>query len=229
MRWLALTTLLMLGYIGHSWELLGAWAWVPAFLAAAIGAEYRYEIGVTGDPTPTVSVAGNPAWLVLGMTSEHVDAMFRFYLSTIESRYWGRQYLNREVFDLFAERFRSRLRFVVASHEGEMIAGTFNVEKGDALYGRYWGATRMVRHLHFNVCYYAAIEYCIEHGIGRFEPGAGGDYKFLRGFDAHPTYSLHYLSDPRLAEAVGRFLAAERDDANRAIDHLHDRSALKHP
>ena len=110
---------------------------------------------------------------------------------------------------------------------GELIAGTANVEKSDVLYGRYWGATRPLRHLHFNVCYYAAIEHCIEAGSARFEPGAGGDYKFLRGFDAQPTYSLHYLREPRLADAVARFLEAERAEAQNAISHLRDQSVLK--
>jgi predicted N-acyltransferase len=153
--------------------------------------------------------------------------MFRFYLSTIEARYWGRQYLNEQLFDLVRRRFRDRLCFVVARQEGEPIAGTFNVQKGDALYGRYWGAERWVRHLHFNVCYYAAIEHCIDSGLGRFEPGAGGDYKQLRGFDAQPTWSLHFLREPRLREAVRRFLAQERAEAERSIDWLRDNSALK--
>jgi predicted N-acyltransferase len=153
--------------------------------------------------------------------------MFRFYLSTIEARYWGRQYLNEQLFDLVRRRFRDRLCFVVARQEGEPIAGTFNVQKGDALYGRYWGAERWVRHLHFNVCYYAAIEHCIDSGLGRFEPGAGGDYKQLRGFDAQPTWSLHFLREPRLRAAVRRFLAQERAEAERSIDWLRDNSALK--
>ena len=77
----------------------------------------------------------------------------------------------------------------------EIVAGTVNVQKGDALYGRYWGAFRPLRHLHFNVCYYAGIEHCLEHGLTRFEPGAGGEYKQLRGFDAVPTWSFHWLAD----------------------------------
>lgn len=155
------------------------------------------------------------------------DAMYGFYQSTVQHHYYGRQYLNRAFFDLLRERFKQRLCFIVARQGGEPIAGTLNVVKGEAFYGRYWGATRPLRHLHFNVCYYAAIEFCIEHGIRRFEPGAGGDYKFLRGFDAQPTYSLHYLRDPRLAAAVASFLDSERDHADATIRHLQDRSVLK--
>jgi hypothetical protein len=156
-----------------------------------------------------------------------VDPMFRFYRSTIESRYWGRQYLNREVFELLVERFRHRLMFVVAEHSGQRIAGTFNVQKGDALYGRYWGATRMVRHLHFNVCYYAAVEHCIDTGLARFEPGAGGEYKQVRGFDAAPTYSAHFIANPRLDAAVRQALERERAHAADTIDWYQERSALK--
>ncbi len=155
------------------------------------------------------------------------EPMFLCYLSTIESRHWGRQYLNRKFYDLLSERFRHRLCFVVARLGGEVIAGTTNVFKGDGMYGRYWGALKPTRHLHFNVCYYAAIDFCIERGIQRFEPGAGGDYKYLRGFDATPTWSLHYLSDVRLADAVSRFLDSERSEASAAIGHLRDQSALK--
>ena len=155
------------------------------------------------------------------------EPMFRCYLATIESHTWGRQYLNERFFEMLAQRFRHRLCFVVARRDGELIAGTTNVVKGDAFYGRYWGALRQARHLHFNVCYYAAIEHCIEAGIRRFEPGAGGDYKYLRGFDAQPTYSLHFLAEPRLAAAVARFLDAERAEAAHVIDDLRAESPLK--
>ncbi len=161
------------------------------------------------------------------ITPELVDPMYRFYLSTIRSRAWGREYLNRKTFELLIERFRERLVFVVAEQAGEKIAGTFNVQKGDALYGRYWGATRMVRHLHFNVCYYAAVEHCIDHGLTRFEPGAGGDYKQMRGFDATPTFSAHFLADPRLDHAIEQFLENERAQAENTIDWYRENSALK--
>jgi hypothetical protein len=153
--------------------------------------------------------------------------MFACYLATIENLYWGRQYLNLRFFELLRDRFRHRLCLVVARKNGEVIAGTTNVIKGDALYGRYWGALQNARYLHFNVCYYAAIEHCIASGIERFEPGAGGDYKFLRGFDPQPTYSLHYLAEPRLAGAVARFLELERAEAHDVIDHLRKNSVLK--
>lgn len=153
--------------------------------------------------------------------------MFRIYLTTIRSNPWGRQYLNERFFALLRERFRHRLCFVLAWRGEELVAGTLNVAKGDALYGRYWGAFEALRHLHFNVCYYAGIEHCIERGLARFEPGAGGEYKQLRGFDATPTWSCHFLADPRLAAAVSRFLERERSEARRAISWFAENTALR--
>ena len=161
------------------------------------------------------------------ISDELFDAMYRFYLSTVEQHVWGRQYLNQDFFRLLAERFRHRLCFIVARQAGELIAGTANVVKNGVLYGRYWGASRSLRHLHFNVCYYAAIEWAIANGITRFEPGAGGDYKYLRGFEARPTYSMHFLAEPRLASAVARFLDEERTHAASVIEHLGATSPLK--
>jgi predicted N-acyltransferase len=133
---------------------------------------------------------------------ELFSTLYRCYLSTVENHYWGRRYLNRHFFQLLSRHFRNRLCVVVARREGEVIAGTTNVVKGDTFYGRYWGALSPVR-------------------------GAGGDYKFLRGFDAQPTYSLHFLAEPRLARAVSSFLDTERAEAARVIDHLQERSVLK--
>jgi predicted N-acyltransferase len=157
------------------------------------------------------------------------EPMYAFYRATVDARMWGRPYLNPELFRLLWERWRDRLCLVVARRGDELIAGTLNVQKGDALYGRYWGCVRELPHLHFNVCYYAAIEHCIREGLARFEPGAGGDYKQTRGFDAQPTWSLHYLADPRLSHAVERFLEAERREAHDTIDWLRDRSVFKGP
>ncbi len=153
--------------------------------------------------------------------------LFPLYLSTIRKKYWGRQYLNARFFALLRERFRERLCVVVARRGAEVLAGAINVQKGDALYGRYWGALRDVRHLHFDVCYYAGIEHAIRAGLHRFEPGAGGEYKQLRGFDAQPTWSAHWLADPRLHDAVARFLEHERAEADVAIEWIREHSALK--
>ncbi|MEZ4334894.1 MAG: GNAT family N-acetyltransferase [Myxococcota bacterium] len=161
------------------------------------------------------------------LTPELAAPMYAFYRATVQAHSYGRQYLNRRVFELLLERFRHRLVFVVARQHGDRIGGTINVEKSGVLYGRYWGATKPVRHLHFNVCYYAAVEHCITRAHVRFEPGAGGEYKQLRGFDASPTRSAHFLADPRLSAAVEHYLARERAQAEHTIDWYREHSALK--
>jgi len=153
--------------------------------------------------------------------------MFALYRTTVDKFSWGHQYLNAELFELLRRRWRHRLAFVVARRHGEILAGTFNVHKGGVLYGRYWGSFEDVRHLHFNVCYYAAIELCLRRGLRRFEPGAGGDFKHLRGFDASPTLSMHFLGDPRFADAVRRYLDDERQAVAREIGWLDTQSALR--
>lgn len=153
--------------------------------------------------------------------------MFALYKTHIDRLYWGRQYLQARFFDLLANRFKRNLCFVIARHKGQIIAGTFNVQKSGVFYGRYWGAFKELRHLHFNVCYYAAINHCIKYGFKRFEPGAGGDFKQLRGFDPQPTVSMHFLANPRLAAAVARFLDREREQVQRTIEWLRQESELK--
>ncbi|MBI3249080.1 MAG: GNAT family N-acetyltransferase [Deltaproteobacteria bacterium] len=159
---------------------------------------------------------------------ELVPRMFALYKTHLDKLYWGRQYLQPRFFDLLGQRFKRNLCFVVAHQRGELVAGTFNVQKSGVMYGRYWGAFREVRHLHFNVCYYAAIRHCIQNGFARFEPGAGGDFKRLRGFDPQPTVSMHFFADERLAAAVARFLDREREQMHKTIDYLHEESELKH-
>jgi predicted N-acyltransferase len=153
--------------------------------------------------------------------------MFDLYRRTIERLPWGQQYLDARFFALAAERLRHRLCLIVAREGRRVIAGTLNVQKGDRFYGRYWGTVRDLRHLHFNVCYYAAIEHCIREGLGVFEPGAGGEFKHLRGFEAHPTDSMHFVRDPRLAEAVRDFLSRERRAVARELGWFAERSALR--
>ena len=145
------------------------------------------------------------------LTPEIVGAMYRFYGSTVDKFTWGRRYLNRRFFDLVAERFSERLAWVVAWQGDEPIAGAFNVQKGDTLYGRYWGATRELPFLHFNVCYYHGIRHCIEHGLRVFEPGAGGEHKLVRGFRPTMMHSAHYVQNARFRAVIDDFLARERD------------------
>lgn len=155
-------------------------------------------------------------------------SMYRVYLSTIDKLYWGRRYLTSEFFELI-KNFKRHLCFILAYREGRLIAGTFNVQKAGVLYGRYWGCFEEHRFLHFNVCYYAGIEHCIRSGLTRFEPGAGGEYKWLRGFDPALTRSAHFIADPRFSKAVASYLKRERREIMAWIEEGRERSQLKPP
>lgn len=150
---------------------------------------------------------------------------YQLYRATVDGNPWGQRYLTRRFFEIAVERFRDRLCLILARRNGEVVAGTVNVQKGDALYGRYWGALRDLRHLHFNVCYYAAIEHCIRQKLARFEPGAGGEFKHLRGFDATATESMHWIRDRRLRAAVRDYLAREREAVADEIEWHGEKTA----
>jgi len=161
------------------------------------------------------------------ITPALAPVMYALYRATVDDNPWGRPYLTERFFPLIIERFRSRLCFILARQGGEIVAGTFNVQKGDALYGRYWGAHRMLRHLHFNVCYYAAVEHCIAQGLARFEPGAGGEFKHMRGFDARETRSVHFVRDRRLRTAIADFLVREGAAVQEEMAWFDSRTAMK--
>ncbi len=155
------------------------------------------------------------------------EPMFRIYKSTIDKLHWGRQYLNAAFFQQLRQRWKRNLCFVAATRGNELIAGAINVQKAGVLYGRYWGCFQEVRHLHFVTCYYAGIAHSIESGVRRFEPGAGGEYKHWRGFDAAVTHSLHYVAHEGFAAAVADFLDRERAYIDDAVGELDEHSALK--
>jgi uncharacterized protein len=161
------------------------------------------------------------------IADELFEPMYELYLTTVDKYVYGRRYLTKRFFELLRQRFRRNLCFITARRGDELLAGTFNVQKSGALYGRYWGTYREIRFLHFNVCYYATIEHCVREGLERFEPGAGGEFKWLRGFDPEPTRSLHHLRDPRLAAAVERFVQAERREVDRVMLEMREQSQLK--
>jgi hypothetical protein len=167
------------------------------------------------------------AYVGEAITADLVPVMYALYHATIDDNPWGRPYLNARFFELVVERFRSRLCFILARQRGEVVAGTFNVQKDDALYGRYWGALRSLRYLHFNVCYYAAIEHCIAHRLVRFEPGAGGEFKHMRGFDARETVSVHFVRDRRLRAAIADFLTRETPAVRDEVAWFDERTAHK--
>jgi predicted N-acyltransferase len=161
------------------------------------------------------------------ITRTHMQTMFRLYKGHVDRHYYGRQYLTRDFFDEIHRRLAANVCLMLAEREGKIIAGTFNVRDGTAMYGRYWDAFEEQPFLHFNVCYYSAIEHCIRMGLERFEAGAGGSFKQLRGLDPEPTGSVHYIVDGKFRRAVERFLQQEREMILRKRDMLLDGSQLK--
>lgn len=143
------------------------------------------------------------------ITEAHWDAFYEFYTDT-GNRKWGRPYLNRTFFSLLGDTMRNHCLLVLAKREGRYIAGALNMIGGDCLYGRYWGAIEHHPFLHFEVCYYQAIDYAIAHKLARVEAGAQGDHKLARGYMPVETYSAHWLADPGLHKAVAQFLKRER-------------------
>jgi predicted N-acyltransferase len=137
------------------------------------------------------------------------DAMWGFYQDT-GSRKWGRPYLTRKFFDLAAERMGDRILLFLASRGGLPIAGALNFIGSDTLYGRYWGCAREVPFLHFELCYYRAIEWAVEHGIRCVQAGAQGEHKIARGYEPVITRSAHFIPNRSFREAVAGFLEAER-------------------
>jgi predicted N-acyltransferase len=137
------------------------------------------------------------------------EFFFRCYMDT-GSRKWGSPYLNREFFTLLDERMRDLcVLFVAEEEDGHPVASALNLIGGDALYGRYWGRIVDIPFLHFELCYYQAIEFAIEHGLSRVEAGAQGEHKLARGYVPTQTYSAHWIAHPGLRVAVARYLEAE--------------------
>ncbi|HSQ00775.1 MAG TPA: GNAT family N-acetyltransferase [Candidatus Dormibacteraeota bacterium] len=184
--------------------------------------EVRRELRLVADQGITVTPLTGEA-----IADELFEPMFRLYKTTIDKLYWGRQYLNAAFFDQLRRRWKRNLCFVAAQRGDALLAGAINVQKNGVLYGRYWGCFEEVRQLHFVVCYYAGIRHCIERGLQRFEPGAGGEYKHWRGFDAAVTHSLHFVAHEGLARAVGDFLARERAHIDDVVGFLDERSVIK--
>jgi predicted N-acyltransferase len=143
------------------------------------------------------------------ITEAHWDAFFKFYMDT-GGRKWGRPYLNRKFFSLLGAAMADRCLLVMARRGGRYVAGALNLIGGDCLYGRYWGTTEHLPFLHFEVCYYQAIEFAIEHRLPRVEAGAQGEHKLARGYMPTPTYSVHWIADPGFRKAVARYLDDER-------------------
>ena len=149
----------------------------------------------------------------------HWDAFWRFYQDT-GARKWGTPYLTRAAFDELHATMRDDMLLILAVRNGKPVAGALNFIGRDTLFGRYWGCVEDHACLHFELCYYRAIDWAIENGLGRVEAGAQGEHKLARGYLPTPVHSLHWIADPGFARAVAQYLRAEAAAVQEEIDVL---------
>ena len=157
---------------------------------------------------------------------QHWEAMWAFYQDT-GSRKWGRPYLTRKFFHLVAERQSDRLLMFLAMRNGRPIAGALNWIGADALFGRYWGCTEEVQYLHFELCYYQAIDWACRHGLARVEAGAQGEHKLARGYEPVITRSAHFIPHSAFRDAVESFVEAERPAVAAEVEALREELPFK--
>ncbi len=157
---------------------------------------------------------------------EYWDAFWTFYQDT-GARKWGRPYLTRGFFDMIGERMGDRIALILALRDGQPIAGALNLIGTDTLYGRYWGCTQEVPFLHFELCYYQAIDFAIARGLQRVEAGAQGGHKLVRGYRPVATWSAHYIADENFRAAVARFLDQERRAVSQDRLWLNERTPFR--
>jgi hypothetical protein len=158
--------------------------------------------------------------------ARHWDAFFEFYIATAD-RKWGQPYLTREFFHLLGERLADRVVLVMADYQDEPVAGALNLKSDTTLFGRNWGSLGRFRFLHFEACYYQAIDYAIAHGLKTVEAGAQGEHKIQRGYLPTATYSAHWIADAGFSNAIEEFLVRERRAMQHEIDALGDYSPFK--
>ena len=157
---------------------------------------------------------------------EHWDAFWEFYQDT-GARKWGTPYLTRRFFSIAQETLRDDMALVLAERDGRYVAGALNFVGAQTLYGRYWGCTEHHPFLHFELCYYQAIDIAIARGLDRVEAGAQGEHKLARGYLPTQTHSLHWVGDPGFADAIANYLTAEREAIEEEIEILTDYGPFK--
>jgi predicted N-acyltransferase len=160
------------------------------------------------------------------LTEAAWDAFFAFYTET-GSRKWGRPYLTRAFFSRLGETMADQTLLIMAKRAGRFIAGAINFVGAGTLFGRHWGAIEHHPFLHFEICYYQAIEYAIAHKLARVEAGAQGEHKLARGYLPATTYSAHYIADPALRRAIDDYLARERAYVEAAGRELREASPFR--
>jgi len=159
-------------------------------------------------------------WLTgTDITEAHWDRFFAFYMDT-GGRKWGRPYLTRKFFSLLGQSMGEQVLLILARRDGRYIAGALNLFGGEVIFGRNWGSLEYVPFLHFETCYYQAIDFAIARGLKRVEAGAQGEHKLLRGYMPVPTYSAHHIVHPGLRRAVSEYLVREREAVAEQIEQL---------
>ena len=159
-------------------------------------------------------------------TTEELEVMHGFYHSTFEKK-WGYPTLSHGFFQEIATTMGEQLVFIIARKDQRIVAGAICLRGDDALYGRHWGCCEEYHSLHFEVCYYQGIDYCIEHGLSLFEPGAQGEHKISRGFLPTPTWSAHWIQHDGFRDIIARHLVQERQAMHDYIDELSERSPFR--
>ncbi|MBS0561299.1 MAG: N-acetyltransferase [Proteobacteria bacterium] len=160
------------------------------------------------------------------ITERHWDAFYRFYNATVD-RKWGSAYLTRRFFSLLSERLGGKVVLMMAEKDGKPVAGALNLAGADTLYGRNWGCQGDWPFLHFELCYYRAIDWAIAHGLKRVEAGAQGRHKIQRGYLPKPTYSAHWIAHTGLRRAVADFLEHERREIEAEMAALEEQSPFR--
>jgi predicted N-acyltransferase len=206
-QWLARHGFLTRMGVQYHWHNRG-WASFDDFLAA-LSSRKRKQIR---RERALVAASGLTLSTLVGaeVTARHWDVFHRFYAATV-GRKWGEAYLRRPFFEeLSASPLADRVVLMWAEADGRPVAAAFNMLGGDTLYGRNWAAPAEVPFLHFELCYYRAVDFALAHGLARVEAGAQGEHKVSRGYLPVPTWSAHWIADPSLRRAVARFVDAER-------------------
>jgi uncharacterized protein len=160
------------------------------------------------------------------ITEEHWDAFFQFYRDTTDKK-WGQRYLTRRFFSLLGERMSERVALVLAKANGVYVGGALNLIGHDTLYGRYWGCIEDYKFLHFEACYYRAIDFAIERGLKWVEAGAQGPHKIQRGYLPKETYSAHWIRNEGFSKAIENFLSQEKKEIENEMHYLIEGSPFK--
>ena len=160
------------------------------------------------------------------LTSQHWDKFYEFYTDTYD-RKWGFPYLNREFFEIVNNSMAECIVLITAYEDGQPIAGAFNLLSNNAIYGRNWGCNYRYKFLHFETCYYQAIDFAIAHGLDRVEAGTQGPHKIQRGYEPMQTYSAHWIRDPSFRAAVENFLQREKELEAEEIGYLKEHTPFR--